>query len=150
MARFLCLVMPLQEMYNQPAPSRKSLTIHYERRPPHFLLIKSLYNGHYLLASLITSLLLANILTVSVGGILSFSFKFEWLSRSADISDRYLHRLSFPMPYKKMQSQVVENIQLESFYLCQTDWYWAEELACKAGDIDNGPKCPLIAIAIRI
>lgn len=69
MARFVCLVMPLHEMYSAPAPSDKSLTIHYEHRPPHFLLLKSIGKQHYLLAGLISSILLANILAVSLGGL---------------------------------------------------------------------------------
>ncbi|KAA8914876.1 hypothetical protein FN846DRAFT_915538 [Sphaerosporella brunnea] len=69
MARFVAVIMPFQEMHKKPTPSEKSLTVHYESHPPHFLLFKALKKLHLLFAALIVCALLANILAVALGGL---------------------------------------------------------------------------------
>jgi hypothetical protein len=67
--RFVSLIIPYHEMHRRPSPSEKTLTIHYESRPPYFILLKAIQKAHYLLASLIVAAILANILAVSLGGL---------------------------------------------------------------------------------
>jgi hypothetical protein len=67
--RFISLIIPYHEMHRRPSPSEKSLTIHYESRPPYFILLKAIRKSHYLLANLIIAAILANILAVSLGGL---------------------------------------------------------------------------------
>jgi hypothetical protein len=67
--RFVSLIMPYHAMHRKPSTSEKSLTIHYESRPPYFSLLKAIRKSHYLLASLIVAALLANILAVALGGL---------------------------------------------------------------------------------
>jgi hypothetical protein len=61
--------MPYQEMHKRPAPSNRSLTVHYESHPPYFYLFKAISKMHYLLAALIVSTILANVLAVALGGL---------------------------------------------------------------------------------
>jgi hypothetical protein len=67
--RFVSLIMPYHEMHRRPSPSEKTLTIHYESRPPYFVLLKAIRKAHYLVASLIVAAMLANVLAVALGGL---------------------------------------------------------------------------------
>jgi hypothetical protein len=67
--RFVSLIIPYHEMHRRPSPSEKSLTIHYESRPPYFILFKAIHKSHYLLACLVVAAVLANILSVALGGL---------------------------------------------------------------------------------
>jgi hypothetical protein len=69
MARFASVIMPYQEMHNRPATSDKSLTVHYESSPPCFHLLNALNKRHFLLAALIMTTILANVLAVALGGL---------------------------------------------------------------------------------
>ncbi|KAI5854475.1 hypothetical protein BZA05DRAFT_468136 [Tricharina praecox] len=86
--RFVCLIMPYHEMQMGPTRSNLSLAIHYENRPPHFLLINTLKKGHYLLSSLIAAAILANILAVSLGGMFSPTTR-EFVQSSVAYSEIY-------------------------------------------------------------
>ena len=66
--RFTCLIMPYHEMQERPTRIDLSLTVHYESRPPYFLLPNTLRKRHYLLSSLIATAILANVLAISFGG----------------------------------------------------------------------------------
>jgi hypothetical protein len=82
--RFVCLIMPFHKMQERPTRIDLSLTVHYESRPPYFLLFNTLRKRHYLLSSLIATAILANVLAVSFGGM------FLPTTRSVDVPVNYL------------------------------------------------------------
>ncbi|KAI5784615.1 hypothetical protein EDC01DRAFT_729569 [Geopyxis carbonaria] len=91
-SRFVALVMPFQAMKDGPAPPHKSITAHYERRPPHLIVYAAVSKGHYVLAGLGAAILLSNVLAVALGGLFlphetSLQRKATFLADKAPIID---------------------------------------------------------------
>lgn len=77
------------------APSHTSLTVDFDKSPPHFQLLRSLRTGNIAMAVLTLSILLANVLTIALAGMFAprlaqFQFTAE-VNRpsSVDITDQF-------------------------------------------------------------
>lgn len=66
-----CMIAPYKALKRGRAPSSKSLTINYDKSPPHFQLLRSLRTGNYVLTALTIAIFLANVLAVALVGLYS-------------------------------------------------------------------------------
>ena len=69
--RMLCLLQPFKELKDCRAEARHSLDIRYSSLPPPLVLLRALRAKHYLLTAVCSISLLANVLTVGLGALLS-------------------------------------------------------------------------------
>ncbi|KAH0607813.1 uncharacterized protein H6S33_002847 [Morchella sextelata] len=63
------MIAPYRALTRGRAYASRSVTIDYDKSPPHFQLIRSLRSGNYILASLTLSILLSNVLAVALVGL---------------------------------------------------------------------------------
>lgn len=65
------MVAPYEILRRGHAPSSKTLTIDYDKTPPHFQTFQALKTGNFGLAALTIAIILANFLAVALGGLFS-------------------------------------------------------------------------------
>ncbi|RPB07990.1 hypothetical protein P167DRAFT_372917 [Morchella conica CCBAS932] len=68
---YACMVAPYEILRPGHAPSSKTLTIDYDKTPPHFQTFQALKTGNFGLAALTIAIILANFLAVALGGLFS-------------------------------------------------------------------------------
>jgi hypothetical protein len=68
--RLLCLLQPFEELHKREVSARRSINLKYSSLPPQLVLFKALSAKHFILSSVCTMALLANILAVAFSGLL--------------------------------------------------------------------------------
>lgn len=66
-----CMLAPYIALQAGPTPIQDSLTVDYDKSPPHFQLLTSLRMGKFALAALTVTILLSNVLAVALAGLFS-------------------------------------------------------------------------------
>lgn len=85
--RLLCMLQPLEELQDCNAKATKSIDMDYSSLPPQLVVFKALKSKHFVLASVCTMALLANLLAVAFSGLFN--------QQSFDIK----HATSFRPPF---------------------------------------------------
>lgn len=71
LASYHCMLGPYQTLNQLNAPSSTSLSIDYDKSPPHFQLVRAIRQKNLPLAALTTALLLSHVLAVAFAGLFS-------------------------------------------------------------------------------
>lgn len=69
-----CMLAPYEKLRRRNSPSKHSLSVDYDKSPPHFQLARTVRAGDIGLAALTTAILLSNVLAVAVSGLFSLSY----------------------------------------------------------------------------
>ena len=69
--RLTCMFQPFEELHTGNPPARRSVELKYASLPPQFSLFKALRAKHFVLSSVCTMALLANVLAVAFSGLLN-------------------------------------------------------------------------------
>lgn len=67
------MLAPYEKLRRRNSPSKHSLSVDYDKSPPHFQLARTVRAGDIGLAALTTAILLSNVLAVAVSGLFSLS-----------------------------------------------------------------------------
>lgn len=68
--RLLCITQPFKDLWKRLSKAPRSMASRYSAIPPQLAVWHSMSNGHYLLALVCTTSLLANVLAVGLSGLL--------------------------------------------------------------------------------
>lgn len=69
-----CMLAPYERLRRRNSLSKHSLSVDYDKSPPHFQLARTMRAGDIGLAALTTAILLSNVLAVAVSGLFSLSY----------------------------------------------------------------------------
>ena len=69
LTRWICILQPFNTLKSTSASARKSLQLNYEALPPHFISLRAIQNGHYVIALLGILTILSNVLTIALNGL---------------------------------------------------------------------------------
>lgn len=71
LASYHCMLGPYQTLNQRNAPSSSTLSIDYDKSPPHFQLLRSLHYGNFPLAALTAALVVSRVLPIAFAGLFS-------------------------------------------------------------------------------
>lgn len=75
-----CMLTPYEKLRRRNASSKDSLSVDYDKSPPHFQLARTLRAGDIELAALTAAILLSNVLAVALSGLFSLTYSDAMIS----------------------------------------------------------------------
>lgn len=106
LASYHCMMSPYQTLNLHNAPSSSTLSIDYDKSPPHFQLMRSLHHRNFPLAALTAALVVGRLLPIAFAGLFS--------ATGVEVSDNATNGIVYPT---FGFTGPIEGISLEMYYI---------------------------------